>query len=1360
MGPFPYQQSIRFFAALGCLMLLLFLLTAFQPSLFSQRTINPTTKHLTLEDGLRQSSILALFQDSHGIIWIGTEDGLHKYDGYTFTVFAHQPGDAHTLSNSSVNSIVEDGFGNLWVGTDYGLNQFDLATESVRRVFLIDSASVSRQFHRVRHLVYDGADSLLWIGTNGGLRQLKPASRGKGAMSVTPPPFIGPGINRTAILRLFLDSENDLWFGTASGIGKVEREYGKAYYPFIREQQFVFDLVEDGKGYIWCSSNRDVKAFHKDSLGMEARPVIHRDSINFEYNIPLCKDKSGHIWAATVKGLFQFNSGNGNIITTIKEYDTERRPTLPQYTTMIQDSSGVFWIGAYGGIRILNLNEQRFNHFRAPQALEGSSRFVRSVYEDDEGTTWFGTQIAGLYHLRKGELIPKRFDLGMPVPAVIEAIAGTPGGEIWVGTNVNGLLRLNKKNGAAAKVVFPQNLRDKPGTRPDLVTSILIGREGFIWIGGEGGLFWYDPRRETFLYATTPLDYPVTIRSIAQDSAGMLWIGTLESGLFQFGPGSINNPDPTLLPVPIRGEGADYGEYNRINHIFCSPTGALWLSTYGGGLVKMDVAADTFSFFNSSNTDLPDDIIYGALEDEKGFLWVSSNKGIARLDPRNRDVWAFDYRDGLQSNEFNSGVCFKTKTGKMYFGGINGLNAFWPEKIAKNECSPPVAFTDFRIDYESVPIGEQSVLKKHINCTDTLILRHWQNNLSFEVAALNYYIPEKNQYKYRLAPYDEDWVESGTRRFFSYTNLGPGTYTLEVKGSNHDGVWNTHARQMTIIIRPPWYWNAFAQFIYLLLLALAIYGFYRFQLSRRLAEREAQLAIREARRLREHDELKSRFFANVSHELRTPLSLIYGSAEMIQGNGAFRGQILHNARILQNQTQKILDLARLEASRIKLSLIQDDAVNLLRNICASFAVLANRKKIDLQYHSTEQEMLMDLDPERLQQVISNLLSNALKFTSEGGAVKMYAEKITENSGPWLKIAVQDTGVGIEEANQDKIFERYFQESNSGVQVQPGAGIGLSLAKGLVELMGGRIRVQSEKGTGAIFTVLLPATQKAERKPAELALPEIEAVSPPPVPADDKTSLADKKTTILIIDDHPGILQHFRFLLKKDYRLLFAADGQSGIDKAIRSVPDIVISDIIMPEKNGYEVCETLKDNPITNHIPIILLTAKDGPDPKQLSLEKGADAFLAKPFEKEELSARLRNLIRLQKILQEKYAKTIFIRFTEEENGLAGDPFMEAILTVIEEKYSDEHFGAPQLCQSVPYSRAQVFKKVKATTGRSVNEFINLYRLRKARPLIEDTALPISQVAYQVGFGNPDYFTKKYKKEYGEAPVETRRRRG
>ncbi|MCB0582126.1 MAG: response regulator [Phaeodactylibacter sp.] len=1320
---------------------------------FTQASVNPTIKHLTLKDGLRQSSILALFQDSHGIIWIGTEDGLHKYDGYTFTVFAHQPGDAHTLSNSSVNSIVEDGFGNLWVGTDYGLNQFDLETETVRRVFLTDSASVSRRLCRVRHLVYDAADSLLWIGTNGGLRQLKLTARREGALLVVLPPFTGPGINGTVILRLFLDSENDLWFGTASGIGKVERDDGKAYYPFIEEKQFIFDIVEDSEGYIWCSSNRDVRVFHKDSLGMDVEPVIHRDSINFEYNIPLCKDASGRIWAATVKGLFQFDPGSRNITKTIKEYDTEQRLALPQYTTMIQGRSGVFWIGAYGGIRLLNLSEQRFIHLRAPQAREGSSRFVRSVCEDNEGTAWFGTQIAGLYHLRKGELIPKRFDIGMPAPAVIEAIAASPGGEIWVGTNVNGLFRLNKKNGAAAKVVFPQNIWDKTGARPDLATSVLVGREGFIWIGGEGALFRYDPHQEAFLYAKAPPDNKVTIRSIAQDSAGMLWAGTFESGLFQFNPDSINSANPTLLPVPVRGKGADYGEYNRINHIFCSPTGDLWLSTYGGGLVKMDMEADTFSFFNSSNTDLPDDIIYGVLEDEKGFLWVSSNKGITRFHPDRLSAWPFDYRDGLQSNEFNSGVCFKTKTGRMYFGGINGLNTFRPDQIAENPYRPPVAFTDFRIGNEPVPIGDQSVLKKHINFTDTIILRHRQNNLSFEVAALDYYIPEKNQYKYRLLPDDEDWVESGTRSFFSYTNLRPGTYTLEVKGSNHDGVWNEQARQLTIIIRPPWYWNAFSQSFYLLFLALATYGFYSFQLSRRLAEREA-------RRLREHDELKSRFFANISHELRTPLSLIYGSAEMIRGNGAFRGQILHNARILQNQTRKILDLARLESSKIELSLIQDDVISLLKNTCASFAVLAGRKKIDLQFQSNEQELFMDLDPERLQQVISNLLSNALKFTPEGGAVTVCAEKASENSGPWLKIAVQDTGIGIEEENQHKIFDRYFQESNSGIQIQPGAGIGLSLVKGLVELMGGHIGVQSQKGAGSTFRVALPIAQNAERKAAELAFPEAETVSPIAVPADDKTTLNGKKPTILIIDDHPGILQHFQFLLKKDYRLLFAADGQSGIDKAIRSVPDIVISDIIMPEKNGYEVCETLKANEITNHIPVILLTAKDGPNPKKLSLEKGADAFLAKPFETEELFARLRNLIRLRQILQEKYAKTVFIRFTEQENGLAEDPFMEVILAVIEKKYANEHFGAPQLCQAVPYSRAQVFKKVKAKTGRSVNEFINLYRLRKARPLVEDTTLPISQVAYQVGFGNPDYFTRKYKKEYGEAPAETRRGRG
>ncbi len=1341
---------------LGQLLFLFLLPTLFPTGVFPQPSVNPTIKHLTLEDGLRQSSILSLFQDSNGIMWIGTEDGLHKYDGYSFKIFAHQPGMKQTLSNSSINSIVEDGARNLWIGTDYGLNQFDRETESVRQFFLIDSASASRQEYRIRSLVYDAIDSILWIGTNGGIRQLELASLGKYPLSVTPPTFNGPGIDGTTILRLFLDSENDLWFGTESGIGKIERENGKVHYPFTEEKQFVFDIVEDDKSYIWCSSNGDVKAFHKDSLGIDVQPVIYKDSINFEYNIPLCRDKSGYIWAATVKGLFQFEPGNRSITKTIKEYDTEQRPALPQYTRMIQDSSGVFWIGEYGGIRLLNLKEQRFKHFRTPQALGGSSRFVRSIYEDEEETIWFGTQIAGLYYLKKGEFLPKRFDMEMPVPAVIEAIAGFPGGEIWVGTNVNGLFRLNKKNGTVEKVVFPQNIGDKTGSKPDLVTSILIGREGFIWIGGQDRLFRYDPQQETFLYAKTSRNHLVTIRSIAQDSSGMLWIGTLESGLFQFAPDSINGSNPRLIPVPIRGKGANYGEFNRINHIFYSHPGTLWLSTYGGGLVKMDTKADTFTFFNSSNTYLPDDIIYGALEDEDGRLWVSSNKGISRFDPNNLSVWAFDYRDGLQSNEFNSGVCFKSKTGKMYFGGINGFNAFHPIQIAENQFQPPLIFTDFQIGNESVPISEQSVLKKHINFTDTITLQHWQNDISFEVAALDYYIPEKNQYKYRLAPYDKGWVDSGNRRFISYTNLEPGTYTLEVKGSNHDGIWNEEARQIIITIQPRWYWDWWSKTLYFIVLVATIYFIIHSQFTRKIAEKEAQLAIRKTQQLREHDELKSRFFTNISHEIQTPLSLIHGSAEMVEGNEAFKKQILHNTRVLHNQIRKILDLSRLESSRIILSTFQDDVIRILKIITDSFKVLASRKMIHLQFHTGENELFMDLDPERFQQVINNLLSNALKFTPKGGAVTLLAEATIKESSRWLKIQVQDTGIGIYEEDLEKIFLRYYRGKNLEAGIQTGTGIGLSLVNGLVELMGGIIQVKSQVGKGSVFTVLLPITQNAEKKTAKLVFPEIEVVSPSLPPPDDKKLLTDK-LTILVIDDHPGILQHFQFLLKEKYQLLFADNGQTGIDKAIQFVPDIIISDIIMPEKNGYEVVETLKKNEVTNHIPIILLTAKEGHDTKSLSLEKGADAYVTKPFEKEELFARLENLSNLKKALQEKYAKKIFIEFSEEKNGVEEDPFMRAILTVIEEKYADEHFGADQLCRAVPYSRAQIYKKVKAITGRKVNEFIHLYRLQKALPLVKNTTLPISQIAYQVGFSNPDYFTRKYKEEYGETPMETRK---
>ena len=775
----------------------------FFPTKLLAQVNNSRFKHITLENGLQQSSILALFQDSNGFIWIGTEDGLHKYDGYNFKIFSHQSEAKNALSNSRINSITEDQSGNLWIGTDFGLNKLDLETETVEQVFQIDSAAINERRCRIYQLLFDPLDSILWIGSDGGLDRLELAKQTKDSLVIEHQPFIKQDSVRIPVISLLLDSNNDLWFGTEFGLGKLDQKTQKPNFSFVEEGKLVFDIEEDRDGFIWCSSNKNVEFFHRDSSWDNANKVrlSKTGDLKYHYNIPLCRDTSGNIWAATIAGLFQIRSRNGKILRLIKNYDDLQRPTRYQYTTMVQDTSQMFWIGTYGGINLFNLDEQRFDHYKVPKVKtpEGSSGFIRSIYEDHKGTTWFGTQAAGLFFLEKDSIVPKTFnipiineyDFGM-IGAIVE---DPDGGDIWFGTNTNGLMRINRNRSIVTKIDFLPNLLKKIESKSNLVNTLFVDSMGYIWIGSWNYLIRYDTKKDTFLYAKNPLEKPINIRSIAQDSTDMLWIGTLESGLFKFHPDSITNLNPEIRPVTISGPDTKQGGYKRINNILPDHNSILWLCTYGGGLLRMDTKADTFSFFNASNTNLPNDIIYGILKDETEHFWLSSNKGISRFYPPDSSVWTFDFRDGLQGNEFNSGVCHKSSKGKMYFGGINGFNVFGPDRIKKNPFIPPIVFTDFQINNQSVSIGE-SILKKHICFTDTLILSYQQKNLSFEVAALDYYIPEKNQYAYQLENYDKDWIYIGNRRFFNYTNLEPGNYILKVKGSNHDGVWNEEGKSI------------------------------------------------------------------------------------------------------------------------------------------------------------------------------------------------------------------------------------------------------------------------------------------------------------------------------------------------------------------------------------------------------------------------------------------------------------------------------------------------------------------------------------------------------------------------------------
>lgn len=804
-----------------------------------------------------------------------------------------------------------------------------------------------------------------------------------------------------------------------------------------------------------------------------------------------------------------------------------------------------------------------------------------------------------------------------------------------------------------------------------------------------------------------------------------------------------------------------------------APEKFLWIGTAGGGLNRFDVAAEKFTHFTTKDG-LPNMVIYAILSDEAGHLWMSTNHGLSRFNPRTFAFKNFDVKTGLQDNEFNSCSYFKSESGELFFGGINGFNAFYPADIRENSHIPPVVITDFRIFNESVAPGMHSPLEMSISEAEKITLRHDQKVFSFEFAALDFTDPAKNQYAYKMENFDEDWQQAGTNYSATYTNLDPGEYTFRVKGSNNDGVWNDEGTAINITILPPWWQTWWAYSLFTLLALAALYFLRRYELNRIQLKNQARMEHLEADKLRELDQMKSRFFANISHEFRTPLTLIMGqidSLRLLLKDPAAKARIemaFRNSRLLLRLINQLLDLAQLEAGSKQLHLVYGDIVPLLRRLTQSFESLALKKQIDLRFHCAPDVIKTDYDPEKIQKIIHNLLSNAFKFTPKGGKIRV---RVTVDSDQpktkdCLRITVRDSGVGIPAQHLPHIFDRFYHAGNPATRNPDytGTGIGLALTKELAELHGGQITAASEEGFGTAFTVRLPVSNGLNSQPVEQLEPPI-IQEPIDITVQDQTTGAgrpaaiNKRTgagqeIILIVEDNADVRAYIRGHLEERFQVAEAGDGEDGFAKALELMPDLVITDVMMPKLDGFALSKKLRDDEKTSHIPIIMLTVRAEETDKITGLEIGVDDYLTKPFSPNELQTRVHNLIALRKKMRERFSRTTLIKPAEVSVLSADQKFLERLTEAVEANMENEHFDLKALSAAAGLSMRQLERKLKALINQTPNQFVRSMRLERAKQLLEQNAGTVSEIAYMAGFNSISYFSKAFRQAFGKPPSE------
>lgn len=1300
-------------------------------------------EHITIADGLSQNYITDIKQDKDRLIWIGTKNGLNKYDGYEMTIYNHIQNDSTSIPNNYISYIYQDSKDNLWIGTNTGLCKY-ISEKDCFEQFNFETTDSPHSNYNISSL-FEDKNNILWIGTE------------EGCLISFDLNTEGVKIYRASqgIKAIEQDKSSLLIGGRNKGImhfDPIEETFYQTSIDSTFNSETVTTIATDPKGDFWIGTqSHGIYLYGKNLNKLSGQTIL---------DIHFYKD-SFALLGTEEEGLACYN-----IDTDEFQYinNTHENVNLNSegITSLYVDSTQTIWIGTInGGINKFDPNRNRFAHLSLSPKYNTPSTIhcVFALETLDNKSILAGLNTKGVYSLDSRTYEIDNTAINRIAPQLSETTINTilkdSRGLLWLGTYKKSLIISGPRN-----LTEPINkLIEKSLSPSSSIKSLYEDSQHRIWIGTDNsGLFCYDPKLHTLLGNTKELKkyiYPNLITSVIEDDNHQLWVAT-NCGLYLYDP-----EEDSFTRNFLANQEQPYSLANTIIPI-CPIQDTLWLGTRQG-LIKYSPKEQKHRIFQVEDG-LPSESIKGLLHDEpNNKLWISTDRGLSCLNLSSYQFINFGLKDGIVGTEFNDMSFEKGADGTFFFGCVDGIYCFRPDQIKMNPYAPGVIITHYRL-YDDSPQNKTNgdISRIPVPSNKEITIPFKQSIFSIDFVALNYTNTPKNQYAYKLENYDNNWHYVGTQHMATYTNLNPGSYLFRVKASNNDGVWNEKGASLKITILPPWWRTTWAYFIYTIIIGGIIFISIRIYTNRLKMQNQLNREQFERAQLEKLNQLKSQFFSNITHEFRTPLTLIISPLEAIsntKGRVSLRENYLttikNNAYKLLDLVNRLLDFSKVESGCFTFNPINIDIISSIKHGVAYFQPLAGEKNITLIFHADKDDFVCSIDPNIIEKILYNLISNAIKYTPENGTVEVC---VTLEKGNLLSLSVKDTGKGIPVNKQKVIFDRFYQLDGD---IPNGTGIGLSLVKSLVELHHGSIDMESEVNKGTIFTIHIPYKNATTNE--VIIIPTGEKNNRPNKEKDrayltkmlneqDIQETNSSFPTILIAEDNHDLREFIKSILNNKYNVIEAENGAIALDIARKDSPDIIISDILMPEMDGKQLCVQIKQDIQTCHIPFIMITALSSETDQIEGLTVGADDYITKPFNPEILKTKIKNVLKSRELISRRYATLSALEPEEFVTEDKDATFLLEIIEFIKANVSNPDLKVDDLSKNAGMSRSPFFKKLKNLTGKTPNDFIRDIRLNQAAKLLLKSDLNITEIAYQTGFTSPKYFRECFKKQFGESP--------